>query len=497
MKKVGELWRALGPDERGRWRADGEEGSKVPGATSFVVPKSAGRMSSYQQFVRTMTQQLKAQDPPSSQADNMRKIGQMWRELGQEERDKYTPSADDAGLEDDVLLQEGRARKKNKHVALDGTTRNLSAYNIFVRGMLAQLRAENTEAEQGEHMKRVGSLWRAMSDEDKAKWRAEGSEGSRVGGSTTFVASRTVSRPTPYQMFVKQMTQQLKAEHPDWKQADNMRKIGELWRGMSAEERDRYEPTQAQVAEMQGRQKLPVSASVFQSAAGGVHSVMLPPGTTRRSLSAYNLFVRAMQAKMKEDGADVRQGEHMKKIGEMWRDMSEDDKAKWKPDGEEGSRVPGNTTVISQKSVTQPSAYQMFVKQMSKEFKLRNPESKQADNMRKIGELWRDMSEADKNQWRCEDESTLRPSSVPLSSLAGLGGAVPGAPAAPQDAAGGARKRANKAAAGGLDLNLGGLQVPPASNASPPVGLAAFPDPAADPAAHRGSCSGVTYLARS
>ena len=110
MKKVGELWRALGPDERGRWRADGEEGSKVPGATSFVVPKSAGRMSSYQQFVRTMTQQLKAQDPPSSQADNMRKIGQMWRELGQEERDKYTPSADDAGLEDDVLLQEGRAR---------------------------------------------------------------------------------------------------------------------------------------------------------------------------------------------------------------------------------------------------------------------------------------------------------------------------------------------------------------------------------------------------
>jgi hypothetical protein len=165
-----------------------------------------------------------------------------------------------------------------------------------------------------------------------------------------------------------------------------MRKIGELWRGMSAEERDRYEPTQAQVAEMQGRQKLPVSASVFQSAAGGAHSVMLPPGTTRRNLSAYNLFVRAMQAKMKEDGADVRQGEHMKKIGEMWRDMSEDDKAKWKIDGEEGSRVPGNTTVISQKSVTQPSAYQMFVKQMSKEFKLRNPESKQADNMRKIGE---------------------------------------------------------------------------------------------------------------
>ena len=159
--------------------------------------------------------------------------------------------------------------KKNKHVALDGTTRNLSAYNIFVRGMLAQLRAENTEAEQGEHMKRVGSLWRAMSDEDKAKWRAEGSEGVASWREYHFCCKQDGVKANPV---------------PDVREADDAAIEGGASRleasgqhaqdwgtvaGMSAEERDRYEPTQAQVAEMQGRQKLPVSASVFQSAAGG------------------------------------------------------------------------------------------------------------------------------------------------------------------------------------------------------------------------------------
>ncbi|KAJ1480482.1 hypothetical protein T484DRAFT_2796061 [Baffinella frigidus] len=103
----------------------------------------------------------------------------------------------------------------------DGMTRSLSAYNLFVRGMLQQLKAGDSEVEQGEHMKRVGLIWRGMSDEDKGKWRPEGEEGMRVGGNTsfTFVPSRTIAAPTSYQMFVKQMTQQLKVDHPECKQA--------------------------------------------------------------------------------------------------------------------------------------------------------------------------------------------------------------------------------------------------------------------------------------
>ncbi|KAJ1480483.1 hypothetical protein T484DRAFT_1901021, partial [Baffinella frigidus] len=114
-------------------------------------------------------------------------------------------------------------------------------------------------------------------------------------------------------------------------------------------------------------------------------------------------------------------GEHMKKISDIWRDMSEEDKAKWRSDGEEGCRVPGSMLVVAQKAASQPSSYQMFVKQMSKEFKARDPESKQADNMKKIGELWREMGADDKQAWKCEDESTMRPTNGSAAG-GGMGG---------------------------------------------------------------------------
>ena len=47
----------------------------------------------------------------------------------------------------------------------------------------------------------------------------------------------------------------------------------------------------------------------------------------------------------------------------------------------------------------------MFVKAMTAEFKIREPDSKQADNMRKIGELWRQMSEEEKAKWLVDGEA--------------------------------------------------------------------------------------------
>jgi hypothetical protein len=62
---------------------------------------------------------------------------------------------------------------------------------------------------QGEHLRKVGALWRGMSKADRAKWRADGEFGSRVPGSSTFFSPKTPSRPSPYQMFVKGMTAQV------------------------------------------------------------------------------------------------------------------------------------------------------------------------------------------------------------------------------------------------------------------------------------------------
>ena len=43
MKRVGEMWRSMTNEEKSKWRYDGEEGSKVPGASTFVTHKNITR----------------------------------------------------------------------------------------------------------------------------------------------------------------------------------------------------------------------------------------------------------------------------------------------------------------------------------------------------------------------------------------------------------------------------------------------------------------------
>lgn len=131
------------------------------------------------------------------------------------------------------------------YAAPDGTARTLSAYNLFVRAMTLKLKPENPELAQGELMKKVGDLWRALSHDEQRRWRADGDLGMAVPGASTWIANKAVSKPSAYQSFVRHMSANLKLQAPGSKQADNMRKIGELWRMMSPEDRARYEPANA------------------------------------------------------------------------------------------------------------------------------------------------------------------------------------------------------------------------------------------------------------
>ena len=50
----------------------------------------------------------------------------------------------------------------------------------------------------------------------------------------------------------------------------------------------------------------------------------------QRHLSAYNLFVREKLREFKDEAPDMRQGEHLKKVGEMWRTMNKVERNKWR-----------------------------------------------------------------------------------------------------------------------------------------------------------------------
>jgi len=94
MKKLGDLWRGMPQEEQQQWRADGDLESAVPASVEQASPgwgRPPPPPSSYQSFVRHMTASLKTQFPGNKQSDNMKRIGEMWREMQPEERARYEP----------------------------------------------------------------------------------------------------------------------------------------------------------------------------------------------------------------------------------------------------------------------------------------------------------------------------------------------------------------------------------------------------------------------
>ena len=88
-------------------------------------------------------------------------------------------------------------------------TKKMSSYNIFMQQKMAVLKAEGVPS--GERMGKVASLWKALSDEDKAQFKS--SNPGTTGTTTAKVADPSkVHKLTGYQLFVKETMPEVKAD---------------------------------------------------------------------------------------------------------------------------------------------------------------------------------------------------------------------------------------------------------------------------------------------
>lgn len=318
---------------------------------------------------------------------------------GHEEWEKMTMDERCPWEEQAEKLAEGsvaeRPRKKAKTLVSQAPKQPKTPYILFLDAHHTLVKEQNPSFSFGELAEELRAMWHALLKEKKKyQGQADGAQdGHKITLGVSILQAKGVSNatgkkkaPSSYQMFVKQMSKQLQQEHPGYKQSEKMRKIGELWRNLAAGEREQY----AQDAKVQ-------EAAIAQ---GGGGAASASAGIVR-SLSNYHLYVKHMLSQLKTESPQSGQNERMKKIGELWRAMTADEKASWCADGEQGSRVPGeNTYVVQRKMQNEPSAYQSFVKHMVMELRKQHPEKRQHEHMRKIGELWREMSGEEKAKYR-------------------------------------------------------------------------------------------------
>jgi hypothetical protein len=116
--------------------------------------------------------------------DILKKLGEMWKELDEKKKKKYTKMADDDKdrYEEEMKLyvpsEEEKENKKSKKSSGKNvpSKRSPSAYTLFCKDARIQIKEENPDMKFGEITKKLGELWRNLSEKKKKKYIENASE---------------------------------------------------------------------------------------------------------------------------------------------------------------------------------------------------------------------------------------------------------------------------------------------------------------------------------
>lgn len=135
-----------------------------------------------------------------------------------------------------------RSKKETEIVKPIKKKRAPSSYVLFTMKHRNVVIAENPDLKLGEVSKKCGEAWSQLSDEEKAKWKAESDivkkklEENQAPEEPTKVVKKR--GPSAYLLFAMAQRDSIIKEEPNLKLGDVSKKCGLLWRNLSEEEKN-------------------------------------------------------------------------------------------------------------------------------------------------------------------------------------------------------------------------------------------------------------------
>eukprot|EP01025_Chloroclados_australasicus_P055878 TRINITY_DN6862_c0_g1_i5.p3 TRINITY_DN6862_c0_g1~~TRINITY_DN6862_c0_g1_i5.p3 ORF type:complete len:187 (+),score=14.98 TRINITY_DN6862_c0_g1_i5:142-702(+) len=137
-----------------------------------------------------------------------------------------------------------------------------------------------------------------------------------------------------------------------------------------------------------------------------------------KSPSAYNIFYKEHYQRFKEEGGDTTLGAITKKVAQVWKDLSNEQKmpyleksqklkAEYIPiekESKKASKKVGSKKVVPQKA---PSAYANFVTLQYKAIKEQDSRRAPQEIIRIIAEQWKQLSEEQKEQYKLDTQQNM------------------------------------------------------------------------------------------
>ena len=122
-----------------------------------------------------------------------------------------------------------------------------------------------------------------------------------------------------------------------------------------------------------------------------------------RAPSSYVLFSMDYRKIVKKDSPDLNLGEISKKCGEKWKDLTDDDKQKWKDESDKikSERAPiASTNEAEIKKKRKPSSYLCFSMDLRKKIVEAEPHLSLGEVSKRCGEEWKKMTVEEKEEWK-------------------------------------------------------------------------------------------------
>eukprot|EP00040_Diaphanoeca_grandis_P026865 m.151423 g.151423 ORF g.151423 m.151423 type:complete len:891 (-) comp30759_c4_seq2:2534-5206(-) len=210
MKIIATQWKELSEDDRKEWDDKASEDKERYGKEMAIYEEENGGkrkptkkkgkrrkegepkrpQSSFFLFSSKMRAQVKIDFPELSVSETAKKMGEMWKEVTEEEKIPYQEEFEankliyakemeefklkqiaEGGDDDDIPEKSKKSSKRGKKIRFDGEPKNpLSSYLIFAQSIREKLKEENPELKMTEMSKVIGTKWSEIKDEEKQKY---------------------------------------------------------------------------------------------------------------------------------------------------------------------------------------------------------------------------------------------------------------------------------------------------------------------------------------
>ena len=220
FKEAASAWKNLDAETKAKYneRAAGSSAWHKLHATTkakFKELKPIRKKNGYNIFMSENCAEIKARNPEASYPDILREVASAWKNLDPVTRAKYNERT----LH---IKPQGVEKSRKKH-----------GYNIFVSENYAEIKARNPEASHPDILRELGSAWKNLDQETKAKYNKQVLNTKPQG----VQKSR---KKYGYNIFFSERYAEIKARNPEASPQVMLQKLGSAWKNLDPETKAKY-----------------------------------------------------------------------------------------------------------------------------------------------------------------------------------------------------------------------------------------------------------------